>query len=204
MLAYLVLMWIPFGFTTALWTLDGGSGLALVLVGGAGVMGFLYARRFGLRELMTTSMLAFIIALWVWAVDQGGVLGAIVALAATAGILILGLRPDWRLRGALGVGASAGQPSEQRSESSMSAVTKYWPRIAAGFTALLRQADFGSCSRRPRRLYRGTAGSGSSLGCRTPRFMATTPKTSLITTVYEVLHTLRGRGLDTESGSGSV
>ena len=87
MLAYLVLMWIPFGFTTALWTLDGGSGLALVLVGGAGVMGFLYARRFGLRELMTTSMLAFIIALWVWAVDQGGVLGAIVALAATAGIL---------------------------------------------------------------------------------------------------------------------
>ena len=87
MLAYLVLIWIPFGFTTAFWTLEGGSGLALVLVGGAGVMGFLYARRFALRELMTTSMVAFIIALWVWAVTAAGVLGAVAALVATAGIL---------------------------------------------------------------------------------------------------------------------
>ena len=87
MLAGLVLIWIPFGFTTAFWTLDGEAGLALVLVGGAGVMGFLYAQRFAQRELMTASMLAFIVALWVWAVAAAGALGAVAALVATAGLL---------------------------------------------------------------------------------------------------------------------
>ena len=103
MLAGLVLIWIPFGFTTAFWTLDGEPGLALVLVGGAGVMGFLYAQRFALRELMATSMLAFIVALWVWAVEGAGALGAVAALVATAGLLF------W-------ISGRTGGPEEVRSE----------------------------------------------------------------------------------------
>jgi hypothetical protein len=36
---------------------------------------------------MAASTVAFIVGLWVWAVDRGGALGAVVALVATAGLL---------------------------------------------------------------------------------------------------------------------
>lgn len=87
LLAGLLATWIVFGFFTALEALDGPPELALLLVGGAGVVAFLYAHRSGLRTLMGAAAVAFIAAMWYWAVDRGGALGAVAALAATAGIL---------------------------------------------------------------------------------------------------------------------
>jgi hypothetical protein len=86
-LAYLALLWIPFGFVTAFETLDGPAELALLFVGGAGVAGFVYGNSEGLRSLMGVATLSFVLALWVWAIDRGGALGAVAALVATAGLL---------------------------------------------------------------------------------------------------------------------
>lgn len=86
-LGYLLLAWIFFGFFTATETLEGPPELALLLVGGAGVVAFGYAGARGFRSLMGSAALAFIAALWYWAVERGGALGAVAALAATAGLL---------------------------------------------------------------------------------------------------------------------
>jgi uncharacterized membrane protein len=83
-LAWAVVLWIPLGMYTALETLDGPPELALVLVGGAAVAGFAYAVRFRVRRVLTASAVAFIAPTWYWAVDRGGAIGAVVALAATA------------------------------------------------------------------------------------------------------------------------
>jgi hypothetical protein len=86
-LAWLLVAWIVFGFFTALEALDGPPELPLLLVGGAGVVAFMYANAKGFRGLMGAAALAFIVPLWYWAVDRGGALGAVAALAATAGVL---------------------------------------------------------------------------------------------------------------------
>jgi hypothetical protein len=86
-LAWLLVAWVIFGFYTALEALDGPPELPLVLVGGAGVVAFLYANARGFRSLMGAAALAFIAPLWYWAVDRGGALGGVAALAATAGLL---------------------------------------------------------------------------------------------------------------------
>jgi len=87
LLSWLLCAWIVLGFYTSLEALDGPPELALLLVGGAGVAGFVYANGTGIRHLMTASTLAFIAPLWYWAVDRGGALGGVAALVATAGIL---------------------------------------------------------------------------------------------------------------------
>ncbi len=86
-LAGLLLAWIGLGFFTALEALDGPAELPLLLVGGVGVVAFVYANGAGLRALMSAGALAFILPLWYWGVERGGALGAVAALAATAGIL---------------------------------------------------------------------------------------------------------------------
>jgi hypothetical protein len=83
-LAWAIVMWIPLGMYTALEALDGSSEVALVLVGGAAVAGFVYAVRFRVRPVLVASAIAFIAATWYWAVDRGGALGAVLALGATA------------------------------------------------------------------------------------------------------------------------
>jgi hypothetical protein len=91
LLAYMLLAWIVLGFVTALEALDGPPELPLLLVGGMGVAAFTYAhRRAGdaiLRGLMGAATFAFIVPIWYWAVERGGVLGAVAALVATAAIL---------------------------------------------------------------------------------------------------------------------
>jgi len=87
LLSYQVLLWIPLGFFTALQTLDGPPELAVLLVGGAGVAAFLYANRRGLRPVIGSASLAFVSAVWYWGVERGGALGAVFALAMTAGAL---------------------------------------------------------------------------------------------------------------------
>jgi hypothetical protein len=86
-LAWLLLAWIGFGFFTALEAINGPPEMALVLVGGAGVVAFTYANTHGFRSLMGAAALAFIAPLWYWAVERAGALGAVAALAATAVLL---------------------------------------------------------------------------------------------------------------------
>lgn len=87
LLAYLLFLWIPFGFFTALETLNGPPELAVAMVGGMGVAAFLFANRWGLRHLLGFSALAFICALWYWGWERGGAFGAVLALVVTAGLL---------------------------------------------------------------------------------------------------------------------
>jgi hypothetical protein len=87
LLAYLLIAWVGLGFFTALEALDGPPELPLLLVGGAGVAAFVYASERGLRGLMGAAAFAFIAPMWYWGVERGGALGAVAALAATAGIL---------------------------------------------------------------------------------------------------------------------
>jgi len=86
-LAYAIAMWIPLGLYTAAEALEGPPELALLFVGGAGVAGFAYAVRFRVRRVLSMSALAFVAAVWYWAVDRAGALGAVLALALTAAVL---------------------------------------------------------------------------------------------------------------------
>lgn len=87
LLSWQLALWVPFGFFTALEALDGPPELAVVLVGGGGVLGFLYANRRGLRPVMGAAAFAFVAAAWYWGVERGGALGAVFALALTAALL---------------------------------------------------------------------------------------------------------------------
>jgi len=86
-LAWLLATWVILGFYTSLEALDGPPELPLLVVGGVGVAAFVYANAREFRSLMTAAALAFIAPLWYWAVDRGGALGGVAALAATAGLL---------------------------------------------------------------------------------------------------------------------
>lgn len=86
-IAYAILLWIPLGFGTALEAMDGPPWLALVVVGGVAVAGFTYAMRFRSRRIMATSALTFIVAVWYWAVEVGGALGAVAGLVFAAAFL---------------------------------------------------------------------------------------------------------------------
>jgi hypothetical protein len=87
LLAVLVVVWIPMGFFTALEALDGPPELPLIVVGGVAVGSFAYANRAALRNLMIAAALAFLVPVWYWAVDRGGALGGVAALAVTAALL---------------------------------------------------------------------------------------------------------------------
>jgi len=86
-LAWVVLFWIPLGLYTALEALDGSAELAVLLVGGVGVAGFLYGDRTRARSVMTASALAFVTVTWYWGAERAGALGAVVALGVTAALL---------------------------------------------------------------------------------------------------------------------
>lgn len=87
LLAYQVILGIPFGFYTALEMLDGPPELAFLLVSGGGVAAFVYANRRGLRPVLGAAALAFVVGVWYWGVERGGALGAVFALALTAAAL---------------------------------------------------------------------------------------------------------------------
>lgn len=98
-LAVCILLWVPLGFGTAMEALDGPSEIALGLVGGVAVLGFVYALRFRTRRVLTASALAFILAVWFWAQDRAG------ALAAVAGLTVAAVLMFW-LSGKVGTWAS--------------------------------------------------------------------------------------------------
>jgi hypothetical protein len=87
LLALEALGWILLGMITAHETLEGGHALAVIIVGGVGVIAFIHAARHGFNRLMMTASLCFIVPIFAWAVDAAGAVGAIVALVATAGFL---------------------------------------------------------------------------------------------------------------------
>jgi hypothetical protein len=86
-LALCMLAWIPLGLFTALEAMNGSWDLALLLVGGVAVAGFWHGLKFRIRRLLGVSALAFIVAIWLWAIDRAGALGAVFALGVTAAIL---------------------------------------------------------------------------------------------------------------------
>jgi len=87
LLSLQVLLGVGFGFFTALEALDGPPELAVLFVGGGGVLAFLYANRRGLRQVLGSAAVAFVAAAWYWGVERGGALGAVFALALTAAAL---------------------------------------------------------------------------------------------------------------------
>lgn len=87
MLALEMLGWAFLGCLTVGVTFDADPWLALVVVGGVSIFGFLHADHFGFDGLMMASAVAFIIPVWWWSVDTAGALGGVFALVATAGLL---------------------------------------------------------------------------------------------------------------------
>ena len=87
LLSWEMFAWTFLGCLTVSEGLNGTPLGAVLIVGGAGVFGFLHADHFGFEGLMAASSLAFIVPVWWWAVDAAGALGAIFALVATAALL---------------------------------------------------------------------------------------------------------------------
>lgn len=87
LLAWEMLAWAILGCVTVGSTLNADPWLALILVGGVAVVGFLHADRHSFDSLMTASSFAFIVPVWWWSVDTAGALGGVFALLATAGLL---------------------------------------------------------------------------------------------------------------------
>jgi hypothetical protein len=100
-LALAMLAWIPLSFFTALEAMESGPEVPLALIGVVGVAGFIYADRYRIRGVLATSALSFVVAVWYWGVERAGALGAVIALAVTAGLLF------W-LSGRIGRGADRG------------------------------------------------------------------------------------------------
>jgi hypothetical protein len=101
-LAWCLLLWIPLGFFTVMEAMKAPSEVALVLVGGAAVLGFGYAIERRVRRILATSAIAFIAAVWIWATDRAGALGAVAGLAFAAALLFWssGRVGEWTTKGA--------------------------------------------------------------------------------------------------------
>ncbi len=86
-LALCQLVWIGLGFASTVGVVDGPPEAALLAVSGSGVAGFLYAHHNRTREILAVSALSFVSGAWYWGVERAGALGAVGALAVTAGLL---------------------------------------------------------------------------------------------------------------------
>ncbi|MEM7414102.1 MAG: hypothetical protein AAF389_01325 [Gemmatimonadota bacterium] len=87
LLAWEMLAWAILGCITVGATWNADPWLALILVGGVAVVGFMHADKHSFDALMTASSFAFIVPVWWWSVDTAGALGGVFALLATAGLL---------------------------------------------------------------------------------------------------------------------
>lgn len=79
--------WIWLGGATVEFTFDGPVETFVLLVSGVAVAAFVHADRHHLQRLMGMATLAFVIPIWIWAIDRGGALGGVLALLGTAGLL---------------------------------------------------------------------------------------------------------------------
>lgn len=89
LIAVELLAWIGLGFTTVTETFDRGFGLTTLLVSGMAVVAFVYADRRRLTELLLAAAIAFVVPIWIWAVEAAGALGGIAALVLTAAVLFV-------------------------------------------------------------------------------------------------------------------
>jgi len=87
LLALEALGWLILGMMTAHAALNGGHELALLIVGGFGVVAFIHAERHDFIGLMVAASLCFILPIFAWAVDEAGAFGGVLALVATAAFL---------------------------------------------------------------------------------------------------------------------
>ena len=89
LIAIEMLAWIGLGIVTVTETFDGGFGLTTLVVSGLAVPAFVYADRRGLAELLLAAAIAFLVPIWIWAVEAAGALGGIAALVLTATLLFV-------------------------------------------------------------------------------------------------------------------
>jgi hypothetical protein len=87
-LAYCVLLWIPFGFFTTLEAMKTGPNAAALSVAAVGVLGLWFALPRGSRDVLVASCITLLAAAWYYGAAKAGALGAVLALAATAGVLL--------------------------------------------------------------------------------------------------------------------
>jgi hypothetical protein len=87
-LAYCVFLWIPFGFFTALVAMEAGPNTAAVMVAGGGLLGLWFALPRGSRPVLVASCLTLLSAAWYYGAAKAGALGAVLALAAVAVVLL--------------------------------------------------------------------------------------------------------------------
>lgn len=87
-LALCVLASIPMGFATSLELLHATPEGAAALVGGTGVLGLIYAVVYASSPVLGVSSLTLVVAAWYYGVERAGALGAVLALAFTAALLI--------------------------------------------------------------------------------------------------------------------
>lgn len=87
-LAYVILLWIPFGFFTTLEAMRSGPDLAAVAVAVVGALGLWYALPRGKRAVLVTSCITLLAAAWYYGSAKAGALGAVLALAAMAALLL--------------------------------------------------------------------------------------------------------------------
>ncbi len=99
-----VILAIPLAFWTVLGALSGSNAAAALVVAGVGVAGLAYGLRQGASRVAMAGCLAVLAAAWFYAAEEGRGLGAVVALAFTAGLLF------W-LSGRIG-GAAADEEDE--------------------------------------------------------------------------------------------
>lgn len=87
-LAYCILLWIPLGFSTTLDAMYAGPNTAALTVAAAGALGLWFAIPRGSKGVLVASCLTLLIAAWYYGSARAGALGAVVALAATAALLL--------------------------------------------------------------------------------------------------------------------
>jgi hypothetical protein len=102
-LALALLISIPLIYQTFEWSNQEVGSVVLALIGAVALR---YSIRYGARSTLFASCFAIIVAAWVFGVDQGGAIGVVLALAASAAFLFwISTRVGWTAS----VGAEGGE-----------------------------------------------------------------------------------------------
>ncbi len=86
-LAWLVLLWVPIGYATTLELLDLGDVASALAQAVVGALAIAYGMGRGHRSVMYAGCFLVVVAAWVFGIQASGALGAVLALAFTAGLL---------------------------------------------------------------------------------------------------------------------
>jgi len=83
----MVVAWIGLGFATVADVFTSPPELQLLLIGGMGIVAFLYARHHHQRLLLLVSTICFLLSIHTWAMEREGPLASVAALTVTGLVL---------------------------------------------------------------------------------------------------------------------